>query len=133
MCEKFVSEALKNDPQSTHPEALMTLASLRMSQQKPEDALQAMNKCYDIFKDEEIYEKRPPFEFRHNAAKIFMELNEHLKATEIWESLLEEDDTIAEVYYHLGLAYRPLSSKSSLECLAKSKEVIINHLFADLS
>ncbi len=70
------------------------------------------------------YEELPSLEFRHNTAKLFVELNQPKTATAIWESILEEDDAIAEVYYHLGLAYRQFDSQAAREQLEKALQVI---------
>ena len=64
-------------------------------------------------------------EFCHNTAKMFLELEQDSIAVEIWESLLEVDDNIAEIHYHLGLAYRYISTESAKECFQRAKEVNI--------
>lgn len=69
------------------------------------------------------YTNWPAMEFCHNTAKMFIELEQDKSAVDIWESLLEVDDNIAEIHYHLGLAYRFISTSASKECLTKAKQV----------
>lgn len=68
-------------------------------------------------------EDRPSYEFRHNVAKTFLELEQPRLAAEIWEGMLEEDDNIAEVWYYLGLAYRKFNSRVAQENLEKARDV----------
>jgi hypothetical protein len=49
-----------------------------------------------------------------------VELNQPRTAAQIWEGLLEEDDNIAEVYYHLSIAYRIFNSAAAKENLEKA-------------
>jgi cytochrome c-type biogenesis protein CcmH/NrfG len=46
-CERFVNEALKYDPEN--PEVHQTMASLRISQNRKDDALKALNHSYQLW------------------------------------------------------------------------------------
>lgn len=120
-CERALAAAISADPDN--PEPLQTLASVRMSQKRPTEALEIMNKSYAKWRDVE-HDFQPSMEFRHNAAKLFLEMEQHETAAEIWEIMIEEDDTVAEVYYFLGLAYKKSSPADSLECATKAKELL---------
>jgi hypothetical protein len=76
------------------------------------------------------FDDLPSYEFRHSAAKLFEELDQHKVAAEIWENLLDEDDNIAEVHYCLAMAYSNFSTSSAIECIENArlclKEVRIN-------
>jgi len=119
-CERLLQEALSIDP--SNPDPLQTLASVRLSQHRSEDALQLLNKSFEIWKDSE---EMPSYELRHSTAKLFLEMEQFDSAIDIWEILLLEDDSFAEVHYFLGLAYRTTDPKTSLECLNKAKDLLI--------
>ena len=57
-----------------------------------------------------------------------MELDQPREAASIWENMLEEDDTVAEVWYHLGLAYRKFNSHLARENLNIAKQVFYVYL-----
>jgi len=120
-CQRLLDYAVKADPHN--PEPLSTLASLRLSQQKPQEAIKFLKQGYSLWKDAD-YEAKPSLEFRHNTAKLFMELEQHRIATDIWEDLIEEDDNIAEIFYHLALAYRPLSTTSATDSAKHARELL---------
>jgi len=69
------------------------------------------------------FEWQPSYEFRHNTAKLFFELGENSLATNIWETLLEENDQIAEVHYFLANSYRKISTQAARECANQAKQV----------
>jgi len=119
-CEKLINKALEIDP--SNAETLQTLANLRLCQQKDDQALQLLNQSYSLWKDADDL---PSMELCHNTAKMFLELEQDKTAAEIWESLLDLDDNIAEIHYHLGLAYRYISTESSKECLSRAKELLL--------
>jgi Tfp pilus assembly protein PilF len=48
-CEELLTMALQTDP--GHPEALQALASVRMSQQRPEEAKQCLEQAWTAWKD----------------------------------------------------------------------------------
>lgn len=51
-CEDLLSFALQTDP--GNPEALQALASVRMSQQRPDDAKECLEKAWSTWKDLEL-------------------------------------------------------------------------------
>jgi cytochrome c-type biogenesis protein CcmH/NrfG len=48
-CERLLQEALKVDPMN--PDPLQTLASVRLSQQNPKEALELLNKSYELWRE----------------------------------------------------------------------------------
>ena len=48
-CEDLLNLALQTDPENS--EALQTLASVRMSQQRPDDAKQVLERAWSVWKD----------------------------------------------------------------------------------
>lgn len=59
-------------------------------------------------------------------------MEKYENSIEIWESLIEEQDNIAEVHYFLGLAYRNINTNTAKECVSKAKEVFIDFFFQKL-
>eukprot|EP01116_Phalansterium_solitarium_P000102 TRINITY_DN10064_c0_g1_i1.p1 TRINITY_DN10064_c0_g1~~TRINITY_DN10064_c0_g1_i1.p1 ORF type:complete len:365 (-),score=101.14 TRINITY_DN10064_c0_g1_i1:291-1322(-) len=121
-CERVLNAAISFDPDNAEP--LQTLASVRMSQQRAPEALELMNKSYSKWRDLE-HDEQPSLEFRHNAAKLLLEMDQHETAAEIWEIIIEEDDSIAEVYYFLGLSYKTSSPTDCFECATKAKQLLV--------
>ncbi|PRQ76863.1 hypothetical protein AAT19DRAFT_12281 [Rhodotorula toruloides] len=122
-CEKYLKQAAELDP--SDPEVYQTLASVRLSQQREEDAKQALHKGWEIWRnvevgafflsfaqlpfrsfafpaDSPIY---PPGPSRLTCAKLFLELSEHVPALEILNRLENEDDEDSEVWYLSGWAW----------------------------
>jgi len=120
-CDRLLTEALKYS--QNNPEPYQTLASVRISQQNTEEALKLLTTSYNLWKDNEL-EDLPSYEFRHTTAKLFLEIEQYKIAAHIWEELLDEDDNIAEIHYHLALAYQPISTAASTECLTKAYELL---------
>lgn len=121
-CGNALQEALKLDPNNV--EALQTMASYKISQQNPEEALKFLKQSYEGWRDIDPIDF-PEFEFRVQTAKLFMELDDFKLAADILESLLNEDDEISELWYLLGFAEATIDPEHSLECLQKSRELLV--------
>ncbi|ELR18214.1 tetratricopeptide repeat domain containing protein [Acanthamoeba castellanii str. Neff] len=125
-CERFVSEALKYDPEN--PEVHQTMASLRISQNRKDDALRSLTHGHQLWAHIEEDEAKPEYEFRTNTAKLFLELGQHETARQILEVLVEEHDAIAEVWYLLHLALVPTDVELAVEAITQAKELIDEEL-----
>lgn len=149
-CERLVSEALKYDPEN--PEVHQTMASLRISQNRKDEALQALLRGYNLWAEIgtslttqpqncrnpgpdwdgvnlEADEEKPDYGFRTNTAKLFLELEQHEHARQILEMLVQEHDSVAEVWYLLHLAAMPHDSEQALDAITQAKEVPPPDLF----
>jgi tetratricopeptide (TPR) repeat protein len=122
-CGNALQAALKIDPNNY--EALQTMASYKVSQQNPEEALNYLRQSFEKWKDITDPVDFPEFEFRVQTAKLFMELGDFRQAADILEALLNEDDEISELWYLLGFALVPLEPQSSLQCLTKARELLV--------
>lgn len=122
-CGNALTAALKLDPDNY--EALQTMASYKISQQKPEDALQYLTKSFEGWKDIIDPVDFPEFEFRVQTAKLFMELDDFRKAADILDALVNEDDEIAELWYLLGFSLATLEPQNALDCLQRSRELLV--------
>jgi hypothetical protein len=110
---------------------VQTLASVRLSQQRDEDAKQALHRGWELWRnlengahvsppllgpleprkltwhrsfvpDSPLY---PPAPSRLTCAKLFLELSEHVPALQILNRLEDEDDEDSEVWYLSGWAW----------------------------
>jgi hypothetical protein len=118
-CEALVTEALLVAPDS--PECLQTLASVRISQLKSDDAKAALGRSLDIWKDlppEDI--RVPDFPTRISLARLLMEVQMEHEALDVLERLVLEDDQSVEALYLggwclylLGEKGEPTSTESS--------------------
>ncbi|KAJ9647739.1 hypothetical protein H2199_001513 [Coniosporium tulheliwenetii] len=114
-CEALVTEALLVAPES--PEPLQTLASVRISQEKPEDARAALARSMELWKDLDPADpKVPDFPTRISLARLLMEAEMEEDAIEVLERLITEDDSSIEAWYlggwclHLSVGKRKTAS-----------------------
>lgn len=97
-CEKYVTEALLACPDS--PEALQTLASIRISQIRLDDASAALSRSYKIWKDLEVDDSQlPPYPLRLTFTRLLIECEMYDEAMEVLERLQEEDDQVVDLWY----------------------------------
>lgn len=126
--ESLLQEAHALAPSS--PEPLQALASLRYEQERPEEALDILRRSMSLWykpstsdndesdEDEEMRsvkkhpteveeeEELPSFEFRFECAKLLLELDESTEAAiDVLEGLLEENDSVPDVWHLAALAY----------------------------
>lgn len=97
-CEKLVTEALLVVP--TSAEALQTLASVRVSQQRVEDAVAALQRSFSLWKDLDVSSGEiPTYASRINLSKLLIETEQHETALEVLERLQLEDDQLPDLWY----------------------------------
>ncbi|KAI5780487.1 hypothetical protein EDC01DRAFT_668236 [Geopyxis carbonaria] len=89
-CEAYVAEALLAVPDSC--EALQTLASVRISQQRPDDAVAALQRALAAQGGES-------YATRIALAKLCIETEMYDAALEVLEALQAEDDTLPDLWY----------------------------------
>ncbi|KAK4699576.1 hypothetical protein P7C70_g6683, partial [Phenoliferia sp. Uapishka_3] len=103
-CEKHLKLAVEIDP--TDPEVYQTLASVRLSQSRPEEAKEAALKGWSLWRsvgaDSIDY---PVTSTRMSLAKLLLELSLSSDALEILQQLENEDDEDPEVWYLSGWAW----------------------------
>lgn len=94
------------------PECLQTLASIRISQLKHDDARAALRRSLDIWKDlapEDI--RVPGFPTRISLSRLLMEVQMEHEALEVLERLVLEDDQSVEALYLGGWCLYLLGEK----------------------
>ncbi|KZV68291.1 TPR-like protein [Peniophora sp. CONT] len=103
-CEALLSRALNVSPGNA--EALQALASVRMSQSRPDDAKALLEQSWSSWKDLESDDPAlPPLQTRISLAKIFLELELYNPSLEVIQGILAADDTDAEAWYLEGWAH----------------------------
>ncbi|KAL8921058.1 MAG: hypothetical protein Q9208_005949 [Pyrenodesmia sp. 3 TL-2023] len=97
-CEILITEALLVAPSS--PETLQTLANVRISQTKVEEARKALADSIELWKDLPAGDEGvPEFPARISLSRLLMEVEMGNEAMEVLERLIEEDDTSVEAWY----------------------------------
>ena len=94
-CEALVAEALLVAPSSA--ETLQTLANIRISQGREEEARKALKDSMEVWQGK--VEDVPPFPTRISLARLLLEVHEEEVALEVVERLVREDDQSVEAWY----------------------------------
>ncbi|KAL2411110.1 putative assembly chaperone of rpl4 [Exophiala dermatitidis] len=127
-CEAFVTEAVAVCPERLSAGVLQTLASVRISQTRVDDARQALRRSMDIWKDvpQEVDddERRPDFATRVSLSRLLMEVEQEPEAFAVIEGLIRQDDESVECWYLGGWCQVLISQKpeTTPEEVAKSQE-----------
>lgn len=97
-CEALVTEATMVAPGFAEP--WQTLASVRISQERTDDAKAALSRSLEIWKDLPPEDPSvPDFPTRVSLVRLLMEAEMDTEAMEVLERLVGEDDTSVEVWY----------------------------------
>jgi hypothetical protein len=121
-CEELLKSALQVDPENT--EALQTLASVRMSQQRPDEAKGLLEKAWLSWKDldagacSHLFSvsassessavddpQLPPISSRLNLTKLFLELSLFTPALMVLQGIMASDDEEVEAWYLEGWCF----------------------------
>ncbi|KAI9371457.1 hypothetical protein BJX61DRAFT_534770 [Aspergillus egyptiacus] len=109
-CEALITEALLVQPNS--PEVLQTLASIRISQLREDDARAALSRSIELWKDLPPEDPNvPDFATRISLSRLLMEVSMLLEALEVLERLILEDDQSVEAWYLGGWCLYLLAEK----------------------
>ena len=115
-CEALMTEALAVTPES--PSALQTLASVRISQLRPEDARAALERSLALWEDippEDEDAEIPDFSTRISLVRLLMEVEMEAKAMFVLERLVADDDQSVEAWYLGGWCQVLLAQKGEEE------------------
>lgn len=92
------------DPE--HPEVYQLLASVRLSQQRNEEAASALNKSMELWIHKEAGDARIPiYDTRLALVKLLLELGMFEHAFTVLENLQKEDDEVVDLWYLYGWTY----------------------------
>lgn len=97
-CERLMTEALLVAPKSS--EALQTLASVKISQLRVEEAGEALGRSMDMWEELPPEDERvPEFATRISLARLLMEVEMLDEAMWVLKRLVDEDDESVEAWY----------------------------------
>ncbi|KAF2463148.1 uncharacterized protein BDR25DRAFT_246320 [Lindgomyces ingoldianus] len=109
-CEAAVTEALLVAPSS--PEPLQTLASIRISQLRIDDAKAALTRSMELWKELDPDDPQvPDFSTRISLSRLLMEAEMEEDAIEVLERLIGENDSSVEAWYLGGWCLHLLAEK----------------------
>ncbi|KAF9514937.1 hypothetical protein BS47DRAFT_1376401 [Hydnum rufescens UP504] len=103
-CDALVTLAINSDPGNV--EALECLGSVRMSQSRPDEARQALEKAWKVLKELEPDDPRiPPLPTRLSLTRRFLELSLFSQALSLIQSILASDDEEIDAWYLQGWCF----------------------------
>lgn len=109
-CEALVTEATMLAPEL--PDSWQTVANVRVSQDRREDAVAALQRSLALWEElDPMDPKVPPFPSRVALTRLLMECELESRAVEVCERLVLDDDTSVEAWYLGGLAQFTLGEK----------------------
>lgn len=109
-CEAAVTEALLVAPES--PEPLQTLASIRISQLRADDAKAALTRSMALWADLEPDDPSiPDYSTRISLSRLLMEAEMEDEAIEVLERLIGENDESVEAWYLGGWCLHLIAEK----------------------
>jgi len=113
-CDRLLSEAIKID--NRNYEALQLMASFKISQNKKDEAIRYLQQSKDCWS---FLEESPPFDFRVNCSKLFLELEQYETASEILEGLINENDSDSEIWFLLAFSLASIDPNEAKHALDK--------------
>ncbi|KUI66432.1 putative assembly chaperone of rpl4 [Cytospora mali] len=110
-CEALVTEATMLAPEL--PDSWQTVANVRVSQDRREDAVAALERSMALWSDLEPEDPGvPAFPSRVGLTRLLMECELEQRALEVCERLVLEDDTSVEAWYLGGFANYTIGEKA---------------------
>ena len=98
-CERLITEAIAAEDE-TSPEVLQTLASVRLSQERKDDAQAALKRSIDTWSNLEPEDPAvPDFATRISLSRLLMEAEMESEAMGVLNRLVQEDDQSVEAWY----------------------------------
>jgi predicted Zn-dependent protease len=111
-CENLITQAMAAEDE-TSPEILQTLASVRLSQEKKEDAQAALTRSMTVWKDLDPEDPAiPDFATRISLSRLLMEAELESNAMDVLERLVSEDDESVEAWYLGGWCQHLIAKKT---------------------
>lgn len=111
-CESLVTQAMTVEDE-TSPEVLQTLASVRLSQERKEDAQSALKRSLETWIELEPEDEAvPDFPTKISLARLLMEADLFDEAMEVCHRLIQEDDQSVEAWYLGGWCQHLLAERN---------------------
>ncbi|KAJ2550140.1 hypothetical protein EV175_004177, partial [Coemansia sp. RSA 1933] len=104
-CEELLENGLRVDPEC--PEIFQTMASVRLSQNRLDDARECLRKSISLWADKDLNDPSqiPSFETRLALVRLLLEVDDKEHALSILERLQKEDDESIDMWYLYGWTY----------------------------
>lgn len=125
-CEQLVTEAVAVCPERLSAGVLQTLANVRISQERMDEARKILAASMSVWKDlpAEIEDPaKPDFATRVQLTRLLMEVEAETDALFVLDGLTREDDQSVECTYLGGWCHVLLSQRSSLSTEDREKHV----------
>lgn len=124
-CEELLESGVTIDPSC--PEVYQTMASVRLSQNRPDDARQCVDKSLSLWadKDQNDLTQIPTFENRLALVRLLLELNDKERALGLLERLQKEDDESIDMWYLYGWTYHLQSEEDGTKNDDGKKELLV--------
>ncbi|KAJ2395564.1 hypothetical protein GGI23_004253 [Coemansia sp. RSA 2559] len=124
-CEEFLENGLKADPEC--PEIYQTMASVRLSQSRLDDARECLRKSMSLWteKDQNDPSQIPSFETRLALVRLLLEVDNKDQALSVLERLQKEDDENVDMWYLYGWTYHLQSEEESIASDSEEKADIL--------
>ncbi|KAJ2226771.1 hypothetical protein H4R99_006236 [Coemansia sp. RSA 1722] len=128
-CEQFLEEGVNIDPGC--PEVYQTMASVRLSQNRLDDARDCVSKSMALWADKDVNDPSqiPSYENRLALVRLLLELDDKERALNILERLQKEDDESVDMWYLYGWTYHLQSEENvsadpedKIELLSSARE-----------
>ncbi|KAI8142052.1 hypothetical protein BJV82DRAFT_517295 [Fennellomyces sp. T-0311] len=111
-CEEYLSQAQQADPESS--EVYQLLASVRLSQQRNEDARAALQQSMELWVNKEHGDPSIPiYDSRLALTRLLLELGMFEHAFTVLEGLQKENDQVVDLWYLYGWAYYCLGEEEN--------------------
>uniref|UniRef100_A0A060SX88 ARAD1A07414p n=1 Tax=Blastobotrys adeninivorans TaxID=409370 RepID=A0A060SX88_BLAAD len=112
MCDKLITEAIMVD--DSIAESYSVLGSIRISQQRNEDALKALQKSWELYESQLAVGGAAADDIPAlvRLAQSLIEVGGHELVLDITTTVNSADDAVAEAYYLNALAHQELRSKT---------------------
>lgn len=147
-CEDLLNLAVQIDPGNN--EALQTLASVRLSQERPDDAKVCLEQAWVSWKDMDLDDPRmPPIPTRLSLVKLFLESSLFAPALLVLQGVIATDDQDVEAWYLEGWCFFMMAeqaqenegqldgltwqelARDSRDCLETCKTLHVNQDYPD--
>lgn len=122
--EGYVTEAVAVCPDELAAGTLQVFASVRISQERMDEAREALRRSLAVWKDippEVESESRPDFATRVSASRLLMEVDLLPEAMSVIEGLIRDDDESVESWYYGGWCQMLMSQQGSNQTETKEK------------
>ncbi len=123
-CEELIGRAMEMVP--SNYEALQTLANMRLSQNRRDDAIAALGESIGLWREMPFEDEHyPSYEFRLTAARLLVEVELYEDARQIAAVLTQEDDDIVESWYLYTFALYSLGETAAAHAALQNAERLI--------